>query len=110
MVDDGSQLITWDLATNRLARTRPVHPSTLQRAASALSPHGTIVAVGLLDGGIQLWDARTLELRATLLGHSNTIGGLAFSPDERVLVSDSGDGTVRLWDVATGEQLLTRGW
>jgi WD40 repeat protein len=105
---DSTHLIIWDLATNRVAGKRKV--VRFECSASALSPDGTILAIGLRDGAIQLWDARTLELRATLLGHFNLVRGVAFSPDGRVLVSDSTDGTVRLWDVAAGEELLTRAW
>src|SRR4051794_36873097 len=32
---------------------------------------------------------------------------VAFSPDGKTLVSGSGDGAVRLWDVATGEERAT---
>ena len=32
--------------------------------------------------------------------------GLAFTPDERRLASTSMDGTVKLWDVATGQEAL----
>ena len=56
---------------------------------------------------IQLWDVATLELRETLLGHSDAIRSLTFSPDGKTLVSDSKDGTVKLWDVTVGAELLT---
>ena len=46
------------------------------------------------------------ELR-TLDGHNGAVFELAFRPDGKVLASASGDRTVKLWNVATGERLDT---
>ncbi|URN05642.1 hypothetical protein LUW74_21535 [Actinomadura madurae] len=36
--------------------------------------------------------------------------GLAFSPTSRVLASAALDGTIRLWDMRTGESFATLDW
>ncbi|MHB8629170.1 MAG: WD40 repeat domain-containing protein [Aggregatilineales bacterium] len=38
-------------------------------------------------------------------GHQNSIKSVAFSPDDKFILSGSDDGTARLWDVATGQQV-----
>jgi WD40 repeat protein len=43
----------------------------------------------------------------TLSGHSGWVLGLSFTPDGQRLASASQDGTIRLWEVATGRLMLT---
>ncbi|WP_326641004.1 hypothetical protein OIE67_15985 [Nonomuraea fuscirosea] len=45
---------------------------------------------------IEVWDLATGR-RTTLTGHTNEIYNLAYSPDDRLLASQSSDDTIRLW-------------
>ena len=66
--------------------------------ALALSPNGRIAAVGI-DGGIQLVDLASGEVRTTTGSLSGRPTWLLFSPDGDTVVSTNLDGTVTLWDV-----------
>ncbi|MDM9583671.1 hypothetical protein [Nostoc sp. GT001] len=43
----------------------------------------------------------------TLGGHANSVNGVSFSPDGRMLASASNDKTVKLWDTSTRKEIRT---
>lgn len=71
------------------------------------SPDKSLLAVGLLNGHIELWQVSDSSLINTLEGHTGAITSLDFGPDGETVVSGSVDTTIRLWQVRDGEELIT---
>jgi WD40 repeat protein len=63
-----------------------------------VAPTDDVVAVARVDGMIDVVDARTGKLRATLRGHTQRVAGLAFL-DATTLFSIGWDGFVMRWDL-----------
>jgi predicted neuraminidase len=66
----------------------------------ALSSDGRRLATGASNGRITIWDIASHQEVATLEGHKDTVGQLAFTPDGDHLISVSKD-QVRVWRAAS---------
>jgi WD40 repeat protein len=69
------------------------------------SPDGKKLAAAA-DTTATLCDATTGKRLLTLEGHTRGLAGLAFTPRGKRVVTASLDGTVRVWDTATGEAAI----
>lgn len=71
----------------------------------AYSPNGQTFAI-VTPLGIWLYDVDALDVEPRFLkGHTNNILSIAYNPDGTQIISSGMDGTIRIWDVATGEQI-----
>ncbi|MFC3437023.1 WD40 repeat domain-containing protein [Nocardia seriolae] len=66
----------------------------------AFSPDGGTVAIGCDSGSVVVYGADTGRTLRTLHGHRDRTFAVAYT--EKVLVTGSADGTVRIWDAASG--------
>jgi WD40 repeat protein len=73
--------------------------------SAAWDSKGQLLALGLGNGDIQLWDPVNQTLLNTLQGHTAAVNDVAFNPRGTHLLSaaDNGDEQLRLWDVSSGQ-------
>jgi len=86
-------------------------PHAVVNAGSVLiSPSGRWL-VATVNNQVGVWDWPTRKLVRVLRGHTGRVEALAFTPDERHLVSASHDSTARVWKLEDGYSmaLLSRG-
>ena len=67
---------------------------------AAFSPDGSLLAAGLHDGSVCVWDIARGELIAVLKNHRQRVSSVEFSDDGSTLFSASWDGTVRVWGLS----------
>ncbi|XP_063171602.1 WD repeat and SOCS box-containing protein 2 isoform X2 [Candoia aspera] len=94
--------IVWGLAFSSWLPPQP-HKYLHQATTPCL-----ILATGLNDGQIKVWEVQTGGLLFNLSGHQDVVRGLSFAPGKSrsILVSASRDKTLRVWDLSqNGKQL-----
>jgi WD40 repeat protein/transcriptional regulator with XRE-family HTH domain len=92
--DDGT-IRVWDITARRTTAVLRGSPSS----ALALRPDGRALA-SLRSGTTDLWTTRSGQAATPLPGPKNGDMSLAFSPDGHSLAAGSGNGIIRVWDVA----------
>jgi WD40 repeat protein len=114
-VDDAGFLKFWEVTTGTRRGSIKAHDCPIR--AAALTPDGKVLATGggadRQSDAAKVWDVvvqkdwTTLEERANLQGHTNTVLCLAIAPDGKTLATGSWDCSVKLWDIATGKEKRT---
>ncbi len=96
----------WDTATGRETRSVETDSDVGALAFSALA---LSVATTGEYATLKVWSSESgkLDLTFKLRGHIDAVKSVTFSPDGTRLASGSNDHTVKLWDTATGQEVLT---
>lgn len=77
-------------------------------AAAAFDATGTALALGTQQGQVVLLEALDTGTPRDLKGaHHARVNTLAFTPDRSRLLTGSEDGTIIIWNIATGEAVMT---
>ena len=100
---------TGKLYRRLLSHSRPVHGLAFSgRGQAGKAP--VFLASGAEDGSVVVWDLESgiasRQFDNPLLGYwGYGIRSLAFSPDDKILVTGGDQGYLSRWDLATGEEL-----
>ena len=93
----------WDLSSGEQLGCVKAYAEYARRVA--YSPFDERWLSGDDLGEILLWDMEKMEVIRRFVGHSSGIrASLAWARDGKTFLSGSWDGSVRLWDVQTGEE------
>jgi WD40 repeat protein len=90
------------LRERRVLRRPDEKPFTIM----AFAPADDLIASGGHGRDVVLWDLAAARAIRVLKGHERVISGLEFIEGGRKLFSCSFDETVRIWDVASGQESL----
>ena len=71
----------------------------------APSADGRTVLLGTLDNRVLLLDLNTGQISPQLRGHTGRVLAVTFTPGDRIALSGSADGTLRLWDLYNGAEM-----
>jgi WD40 repeat protein len=99
--DQRGTLEIWELPSRR--SLGPIGPYLPGPNGLVYDAARDLAVVGALDGILRVYQPSEKRLVRELRGHAAGIHALALAPDGRTLYSASIDGTVRAWDLRTGE-------
>lgn len=107
----GGGAFLWDTGTGTMVRAfaRLVDAERHEGAVRSLafSPDGSRIATGASDGSTKIWDASSLTVMKSLVGHTAAVCSMAYSPDGSLILTGSHDGTAMLWEANTGTAVHT---
>jgi WD40 repeat protein len=112
---DGT-IVLWDQQNAKEVRRFESRPGPVNSLAFSANGRQALSTTGVLqtDGEgklvaancvVRLWDVASGKEVRRFEGHTGPVLTAVFTPDGRVALSGSADGTVRIWDVQAGKEL-----
>ncbi len=94
----GDKVLGWD-AVKSAPPIQQFDASGRRMISIAVSPDGTMLAAGGLEGTVVIWHIDSAARLATLTHHGGPVYTLAFSPASRKLAAAGERGVATVWDI-----------
>jgi WD40 repeat protein len=102
---DGTHMVTSSLDgrifTHDLMTSKAIYDIHLHSGVSVMTANsdGSVIAAGLANGHIELFDSRTDQRSMKIEAHSGYTSAIAFNPDSSLLASGGNDRVLNLFDI-----------
>ncbi|KAL0324138.1 UNVERIFIED_CONTAM: protein TOPLESS-RELATED PROTEIN 2 [Sesamum calycinum] len=96
------------LMSNDLNDAKPNDDSVASTYLAFHPQDNNIIAIGMEDSTIQIYNVRVDEVKTKLKGHQTRITGLAFSQSLNILVSSGADAQLCVWSIDGWEKKKSR--
>jgi len=101
----GGGALAWDLTRTPPVPRRLAGEQSLRVLGATYAPDGDLVATGSADGRVALLDGDSLAATGPATVGAGVVAPVGFTADGSVLATTGDDRTVRLYDVATRQQI-----
>ncbi len=107
-LDRDNSIRIWDLGQRRCEIVLD-NGHTESVYCARYSDDESMIVTCSIDKTIKLWSSSTGELLQTFVGHYECVSSVCFSPNgfNKVLLSGSKDGSIKIWDIESGSCLYT---
>ncbi|KYQ92914.1 autophagy protein 16 [Tieghemostelium lacteum] len=102
---DKQSSMSESLLPNKVRKKWTAHNSEIYYIA--FNSVGNLMATGSGDKSVKIWDALSGSQKSTLLGASQSIMSVQFSPNDECILGTSNDNSARLWNVELGRSRHT---
>lgn len=93
--DDGTVKM-WDLRTRNFVKSFESKYPVLSCCFNGVAD---VIVSGGVDNNLKVWDLKNDSLHYSLVGHSDSVTGIALDPTGSYILSNSMDNTARIWDI-----------
>nr|KAG5688010.1 hypothetical protein BaRGS_022951 [Batillaria attramentaria] len=95
----GSEIYLWNASNSSITLLMNTEEENYVSGVSWMND-GSILAIGISDGRVQLWDVNHVKLIRTMNGHAARVGCLDWNA--HILTSGGNDNAVNVWDTSLG--------
>ena len=97
----------WNASNYALFRALQAHRGHAISVAWSRDSARLATGGGYLDPVVRLWDVQSGSQLQVFSGHGADVEAVAFHPNQKWIVSVSEDKTMKIWDIASGKELLS---